>query len=133
MMKNLFETSVDEDMSLLVTEFVESNLDDCLADEETKLIFQFNIVIDEICSNLVSYSKATTVWVKLMVEDEQVTLEIVDDGEPYNLLEAKDPDESLLEEDTLGGYGIFMVKKMMDTVEYQFLDEKNVVTLVKKR
>ena len=52
---------------------------------------------------------------------------------PYNPLEKDDPDTTLSAEDRkIGGLGIFLVKKSMDDMRYEFKDGKNILTLVKK-
>ena len=56
-----------------------------------------------------------------------------DEGVYYNPLEKEDPDVSLsVEEREIGGLGIFMVKKSMDKMEYEYTDGKNVLTITKK-
>jgi len=53
-----------------------------------------------------------------------------DDGTQYNPLEAEDPDITLsIEERGIGGLGVFMVKKMMDSVEYEYIDGVNTLRL----
>ena len=52
---------------------------------------------------------------------------------PYNPLEKDDPDVTLSVEDReIGGLGIFMVKKSMDDMYYEYKDGKNILTLMKK-
>ena len=59
-----------------------------------------------------------------------ITLIFRDNGKPYNPLEQAQPDvEAALEERTIGGLGIFIVKKTMDRVTYHRQDEWNVLTL----
>ena len=61
-----------------------------------------------------------------------MTLIIEDDGIPYNPLERPDPDvEELLEKRTQGGLGIYLVKKRMDQMEYEYKDDMNRLTLRK--
>ena len=56
-----------------------------------------------------------------------------DNGEPYNPLAAKEPDVTAsAEERAIGGLGIFMVRKMMDNVEYMYKGGQNVLTLTMK-
>ena len=56
-----------------------------------------------------------------------------DQGIPYNPLEKEDPDVTLsAEERQIGGLGIFLVKKMMDDVHYEYRDGFNVLTVMKK-
>ena len=63
----------------------------------------------------------------------QVTVQFLDGGKPYNPLLNEDPNVTLTaEERSIGGLGIYMVKKSMDEIEYQYLEEKNVLTIRKK-
>lgn len=53
-------------------------------------------------------------------------------GTPYNPLEKEDPDITLsAEERDIGGLGIFMVKNLMDEVTYDYINEENILTLIK--
>ena len=53
-----------------------------------------------------------------------------DNGKPYNPLNAEEPDVTAsAEERSIGGLGIFMVRKMMDNVEYMYKDGQNILTL----
>ena len=59
-------------------------------------------------------------------------LQFKDNGKPYNPLEAEEPDITASAEDrSIGGLGIFMVKKMLDNVEYSYVDNYNILTLTK--
>ena len=59
-------------------------------------------------------------------------IEFEDSGEPFNPLEKEDADITLCaEEREIGGLGIFMVKKIMDSVEYKNEDDKNILTIRK--
>ena len=56
----------------------------------------------------------------------------MDNGAEYDPLEKEDPDVTLSAEDRqIGGLGIFMVKKIMDEVDYRYENGKNVLTLRK--
>ena len=60
-------------------------------------------------------------------------LQFIDSGKPFDPLAKEDPDITLsVEERKIGGLGIFMVKKTMDDVAYEFKDGKNMLTVVKK-
>ena len=62
-----------------------------------------------------------------------VRITMRDGGVPFNPLEKENPDISLsAEERQIGGLGILMVKKIMDTVTYEYKDEQNVVTMEKR-
>ncbi|MCL2663287.1 MAG: ATP-binding protein [Oscillospiraceae bacterium] len=99
-----------------------------------KLQTQFTIAVEEIFVNIAHYAyspEVGDVLVRINVGDE-VVIEFEDKGKPYNPLEKDDPDISLsAEEREIGGLGIFMVKKIMDSVEYRYEDGKNLLTIRK--
>ena len=71
---------------------------------------------------------------RVEVSDEPitVTLTFIDNGAPYDPLARRDPDVSLSAEDReIGGLGIFLTKKTMDDVRYEYKDGKNILTLEK--
>lgn len=114
-----------------VTAFVEKELE--AADIPMKVIAQMNIAVDEIFSNITRYSGAGDVTVGVAVEDGRVTLRFADNGRPYDPTQKPDPDTTLsAEERDIGGLGIFMVKKSMDAVEYEYHDGLNILTLTKR-
>ena len=97
----------------------------------TKVANKINIVFDEIYTNIVNYSKATCASVSYSIENGKLRISFTDNGIPYNPLEATEPDTTLsAEEREIGGLGIFMVKKMTESMEYEYTDDKNVLTLV---
>ena len=54
----------------------------------------------------------------------------VDSGKHYNPLEKKEPDvDASLEDRQAGGLGIYLVKKIMDKVEYKYENLKNIFTI----
>ena len=96
-----------------------------------KIANKINIVFDEIYTNIVNYSKATLATVSYSIENGKLRISFIDNGTPYNPLEAVEPDTTLsAEEREIGGLGIFMVKKMTESMEYEYTDDKNVLTLV---
>lgn len=113
-----------------VTSFVENWL--LKTKVEQKVINKVNVVIDEIYSNIANYSGANWAKVYYTRDVENIYLTFTDNGMPYNPLEAEDPDITLsAEERGIGGLGIFMVKKIMDDVEYSYEDGKNILKLKK--
>ena len=96
-----------------------------------KIASKINIVFDEIYANIVNYSKAKHATISYSIENGKLYLVFADDGIRYNPLEAAEPDTTLsAEERQIGGLGIFMVKKMTESMEYEYKDDKNVLTLV---
>ena len=90
--------------------------------------------VDEIFANIAEYSyHPTSGKVTIGVAaGEEILIRFMDSGKPYNPLEAKEPDLSKpAMERELGGLGIFLVKKFMDTVDYARLQNKNILTITK--
>lgn len=90
-----------------------------------------SIAVDEIYSNIVNYSGAKHAAVSYSINDTKLCIIFTDDGIPYNPLKAKEPDITLpAEEREIGGLGIFMVKKMTESMEYAYEHNKNILRLV---
>ncbi len=99
-----------------------------------KLRSQVNVAVDEVFSNIARYSGATVVTLGCRVTEEEIELRFSDNGRPYDPTETPDPDMSLPAEDRkIGGLGIYMVKKTMDELHYEYTDGLNILTLIKKR
>lgn len=99
---------------------------------EQKLISKVSVAVDEVASNIARYSGASKMRVDMGICEEKVVIRFLDDGNPYNPTSQKEPDVTLsASERQEGGLGIFMVKKMMDVLEYQYVDGQNVLTIEK--
>jgi len=100
----------------------------------TKIHNQISIATDEIFSNIIKYSynsEIGTVLVRIIIEDD-ITIEFEDNGVQFNPLTQDNPVLSLpLEERDTGGLGVFIVKNIMDLVEYKYVDNKNHLTVKK--
>ena len=114
-------------------DFVSKNIEELPFIPKTKNMIE--IVIDEIVSNVARYAyggKEGTATIEFCSDDKGVTITISDSGIPYNPLEKEDPDITLsAEERGIGGYGIFIVKKVMDEISYEYKDNKNILTIKK--
>ena len=113
-----------------VAEFMETEMEKF--EISPKVSMKMLIAIDEIYSNIVRYSGATEAIVSIKKSDNTLKLQFKDNGKPYNPLDSKEPDITASAEDrSIGGLGIFMVKKMLDKVEYKYVDNYNILTLTK--
>ena len=102
------------------------------AEVPMKVIAQVNVAVDEIFSNIARYSGASLATLGCSLAGGRVTLRFSDNGRPYDPTGKPDPDTTLsAEERETGGLGIFMVKKLMDEVSYEYADGLNILTLVK--
>jgi len=115
-----------------VLDFVNTVLES--SDCDMKVITQINIAVEEIFVNIAHYAYNPEIGgavIRIAVSDE-VVIEFEDKGKPYNPLLKIDPDITKSAEDRdIGGLGIFMVKKIMDSVEYHHMDNKNILTIRK--
>ena len=119
-----------------VTDFVNEQLEalDC----PMKAQAQIDIAIDELFGNIAHYAYHpevgnATVRVEVTEEPLAVIVTFIDKGMPYDPLRAVEPDITLsAEERNLGGLGIYMVKKSMDEITYEYKDGKNILSIKKK-
>ena len=115
-----------------VTDFVNEELEAIGCPMKAQI--QIDIAIDELFSNIVFYSHSGSATVQFEAESDPpaVRLTFIDSGEPYNPLEAEEPDiTSPAEERKIGGLGIFMVKKSMDDLHYAYRGGQNILTIRK--
>lgn len=119
-----------------VTDFVNEQLEalDC----PMKAQMQIDIAIDELFGNIAHYAYnpetgSATVRVEVQEEPLAVIITFIDGGVPYDPLAAADPNTKLsAEERSIGGLGIYIVKKSMDEISYEYKDGKNVLSIKKK-
>lgn len=118
-----------------VTDFVNAELESINCSMKAQA--QIDVAIDELFSNIANYAynpdvgKAT---VRVEVEESPmaVIITFMDNGVPYDPLKKEDPNlGGTADERVEGGLGIFMVKKSMDNVEYEYKDGKNILKIKK--
>ena len=119
----------------LVTAWIDEQLEQLNC--PMKVQMQFDMAIDEIFGNIAYYAyrgKIGSAKVQLALQEDTRMLSItfMDQGIPFNPLSQKEPDISLkAEKRKIGGLGIFLVKKIMDEVSYQYRDGHNILCLKK--
>lgn len=102
-----------------------------------KDVTQLEISVEEIFVNIAHYAYeeegAGNATISVYVKDGFFTVSFEDSGKPFDPLAKEDPDISLsAEERQIGGLGIYMVKKYMDDVFYEYKDNKNILIVKKK-
>lgn len=103
----------------------------------TKTIMQVSLAIEEIFVNIANYAYGGKPGIAKIVFSFQmkprgVSIIFIDKGIPYNPLDKTDPDITLAaEEREVGGLGIFMTKKIMDEMSYEYKDSCNILKLFK--
>ena len=112
--------------------------------QQNKVIFklsevdrhQVTLAVEEVCANLIIHSHACNPKEEIHLEvkelNKKIIVEITDKGDAFNLLEYKVPDLSqVIEEKRKGGIGILLVKKIMDEIEFESKNGKNICRLIK--
>ena len=105
------------------------------ADAPQKTLMQISIAVEEIFVNVAHYAypdRTGNVKLEILFKANAVQLRFKDHGIPFNPLTKENPDITLsAEERDIGGLGIFMVKKTMDAIVYQYKDGMNILTIEK--
>ena len=133
-MKELTIAATVENIEV-VTDFVNRQLEELACPMKAQM--QINIAIDELFSNIAHYSYnpeigQATVRVEVMENPLAVSITFIDNGVPYDPLSKEDPDLTLsAEERQIGGLGIYMVKKSMDEITYEYKDGQNILSIKK--
>jgi sigma-B regulation protein RsbU (phosphoserine phosphatase) len=101
------------------------------------VVHDLNLALEEILTNIISYgytdSQEHEIGVRLSVRPGEVKAEVEDDGQSFNPLAAPEPHTAkALEERTIGGLGIHLVRTLMDGLEYKRQADKNMLTIRKK-
>ena len=133
-MRELTVSAVIENIQA-VTEFVDGELENLGCPLKAQM--QIDIAIDELFGNIAHYAyqpetgKATA-RVEVTEEPLAVIITFIDNGIPYDPLANMDPDTTLsADERQIGGLGIYMVKKSMDEISYEYQKGQNILKIKK--
>ena len=138
MQNKMYELEIAAEIEKLpeVLAFLEQHLEE--VDCPPKAQMQIAIAAEEIFVNIAHYAYApgtgdATVRLELSPEPATAIITFIDRGVPFDPLAKPDPDVTLSAEDReIGGLGIFMTKKTMDDVRYEYRDDCNILRLEKK-
>ena len=106
--------------------------------EDDDLRFRIELSVEEAVENVVQYAYEGGIgWLEAgtSLDDQSLvlTIELRDAGVPFNPLEKADPDITLAAtERPVGGLGIYLCKKMMDSISYRYEDGNNVLVMKKR-
>ena len=132
--KSLVVDATDENLEKVLA-FVDSQLEalDC----PMKTQIQIDVAVEELFVNIAHYAYApetgtATVRMRTQPEPKAAIITFLDRGIPYDPLAKPDPDVTLpAEKRQIGGLGIYMVKKSMDDMRYEYREGQNILTIVK--
>ena len=134
MINRIFPAKIDALSDVL--EFVEKTLEDFECPMKTQMAVC--VAIEEVFVNVAHYAYPEsegdiTLHIGLDKQNGAVTFRMADKGVPFDPLKKPDPDITLsAEEREIGGLGIFITKKTMDDVSYEYKNGENVLTMIKK-
>ena len=101
------------------------------------LTMQMNLALEEAVVNVMEYAYPEGIDGSVLVEAEklsdQVVFTITDSGISFDPTAQTEPNITLsVEERPIGGLGIHLVRQIMDDIQYERKDNKNILTLIKK-
>ena len=103
---------------------------------DASLAKKLRLAVEEAVVNVIDYAYPSgtegDISVRAMANDQRLKLIISDEGTPFDPTEKALADTTLsAEERPVGGLGILLVRKLMDSINYERIDGKNVLTLRK--
>ena len=119
-----------------VNGFIEESLAPLECVQEKRI--QLDVAVEEIFVNIVNYAYPSgqglaTVQAETMANPLGIRIAFIDEGKPYNPLLGEEPNLAHhLKERKVGGLGLLFVKKNVDSIDYEYRDGKNILTLWKK-
>lgn len=133
-MKELTVDAKTENLSR-VLEFVDEELEKSGC--SMRSMMQMDIAVEEIFVNIANYaytpeSGKAVIRVDTANDPNRVTVIFKDTGTPYDPLAKEDPDITLSsEERKIGGLGIYMAKKSVDDIKYEYKNGENILSIRK--
>ena len=96
-----------------------------------------SLTIEELVTNCIKYGyddpAGRTIDMMFSVEGQVLRIEVVDDGRPFNPLDAPAPDLSIpIEQRPIGGLGLHLLRELSDEAHYERRDGSNRLTLLKR-
>ncbi|HUF36939.1 MAG TPA: ATP-binding protein [Anaerolineales bacterium] len=119
-----------------ISRFVKQAAEDAGLDEMQ--IYSVELAVDEACSNIIEHAYGAEgvgeIHCACIIEPDGLTIVIKDKGTPFNPDAVPDVNTTQpLEERRPGGAGVFLMRKVMDAVRYEFTADGNVLTMKKKK
>jgi serine/threonine-protein kinase RsbW/sigma-B regulation protein RsbU (phosphoserine phosphatase) len=101
------------------------------------VVNDIHVVLDEALSNIVAYGYETegrgVITVRLARRNDDVRIEVEDDGKAFDPLQAPPPDLAAdLSDRQVGGLGIHFIRELMDAVSYRRHEGKNRLCMIKR-
>lgn len=103
-----------------------------------KAIYSLQLAADEAASNIIEHAyegiSDGTLFMSCTMNGDSIVITMRDHGTPFNPAEVREPNlKADLSERQIGGLGVYLMRKLMDTVTYKTSNSGNVLTMTKKR
>ena len=134
-MKEITLKAVIENIPL-ATAFVDEALEEVGCSMKAQM--QIDVAMDELFCNVARYADGSeegdaTVQFDFDMSTRTASITLIDSGKPFDPLSVTEPDTTSSAADRpIGGLGIFLVRKTMDEMSYQYLDGRNRLTIRKR-
>ena len=118
-----------------IRDFIKSAADQSGFSEDT--VGKIILAVDEACTNIIKHayknSPEGNIFIKIKFNDPKFSISITDEGSHFDPNKVPEPNlREYYKEKRVGGLGVFLIKKLMDEVNYSTLTgNKNQVILVK--
>ena len=122
--------AVMEEMDHMTDYVVDAAQQAGMSELETK---RLRLAVEEVAANIVNYSGATSIRLVAAVDNGQLVVTIMDNGQPFDPTTADATDLSIpADQRPPGGMGIVLLRQMTDSQEYEYRSGRNVLTVRKK-
>ncbi|MFW5961874.1 MAG: ATP-binding protein [bacterium] len=128
--------AVEKNLDKMI-DFILSGVEKTNVPDKKNYLNKIRLAAEEALVNIINYAYGDQIgFVEIryffIEESKSFVIELIDEGIAFNPLEKKDPDISIpMEERQIGGLGVFMIKNIMDNVEYKREEGKNIFKMVK--
>lgn len=102
-----------------------------LLSEETEIIMDFCLIVTELMNNAVEHAHCQEINIELSLTDHEATFCLISDGNGFDPTQRATMPEIEADELPEGGYGLAIIQALADDIEYECLENKNMVTLRK--
>lgn len=98
--------------------------------------YDIRLALEEAISNTIKYGydnqDSHNIYVRIGIANQELLIEIEDDARAFNPLEVPTPDLSLpVEKKPIGSLGIYLIRSVMDRVDYRRAGTNNILRLIK--
>jgi len=100
------------------------------------VVLDLKLAVDEACTNIITHGykgmDPGSIILSFRIESDRILVQITDFGHVFEPVEAPKPDvEAALEDQELGGLGLYLIYQTMDNIDYQCSEDGNTLTFTK--